>query len=157
VIGATLPSLRTPAELAALEATPYAERIKAHSTYEALKLGAALNPEAAAIRFLKHADPDETPLTISHAAFIARVTQAANAFHALGVGADVVSVLLPLLPRPSPCSARTRASPTRSTRRSRQRDRRILRAAGTKVLVTPAGARLRHPRQGAADPRPCPR
>ena len=42
VIGETLPSLRTPAELAAFEATPYAERIKARSTYEALKIGAAL-------------------------------------------------------------------------------------------------------------------
>ncbi len=34
-----------------------------------------------------------------HAQFFARVTQAANAFHALGVGKDdVVSFLLPLLP-----------------------------------------------------------
>ena len=40
-----------------------------------------------------------TPIVISHRDFFARVTQAANMFHALGVGNDdVVSFLLPLLP-----------------------------------------------------------
>ena len=99
-IGAELPRLGTAAQRAAFEATPYAERIAAHSTYEALQLGAAIDPQAPAIQFLPHADPDRPPQTVSHGAFTARVTQAANLFADLGVGpGDVVSLLLPLLPQ----------------------------------------------------------
>ena len=139
-IGETLPTLRTPAELAAFEATPYAERIKAASTYEALTIGAALNPEAPALRFLKSADPDETPLTIPHAACIARITQAANFFHSLGVGPDdVVSVLMPLLPQTFfalfGAQAAGIANPVNPLLSAAQIGE-ILRAAGTKVLVT---------------------
>ena len=60
LIGAELPALRTAAELAAFEATPYAERIAAVSTYEALQLGAAHDPGAAAIQFLRAADRSES-------------------------------------------------------------------------------------------------
>jgi len=99
-IGTEVPPLRTAAEVAAFEATPYVDRIKAQSTYDALQLGAARDPQAAAMHFLSKADPEETPLTVSHAQFIARVTQAANLFHELGVGPnDVVSLLMPLLPQ----------------------------------------------------------
>jgi fatty-acyl-CoA synthase len=92
--------LRNAADVAALESLPYAERIGAQSTYEALQIGAAVAPKSAAIEFLPHADPDEAPLTITHAEFIGRVTQAANLFHDLGVGpGDVVSLLLPLVPQ----------------------------------------------------------
>jgi fatty-acyl-CoA synthase len=78
---------------------PYAERIAAESTYDAIRLGAARNLDAPAIQFLPNADPADTPLVISHRDFIARVTQAANMFHALGAGPDdVISFMLPLLP-----------------------------------------------------------
>lgn len=99
VIGSNYPSLATDAEVRAFEQVPYADRIAAESTYEAIKLGAAHNPDAPAIRFLPNADPADTPIVITHRDFLARVTQAANMFHALGVGSDdVVSFLLPLLP-----------------------------------------------------------
>jgi fatty-acyl-CoA synthase len=138
-IGAQRPSLRSAAELAAFEATPYSQRIKAQSTYEALQLGAALDPAAAAIHFLSKADPDETPLTISHAQFIARVTQAANLFHHLGVGPnDVVSLLLPLVPQAFfalfGAQAAGIANPVNPLLSAAQIAE-ILRAAGTKVLV----------------------
>ena len=138
-IGAMRPTLRTAADLAAFEATPYAERIKAQSTYEALQLGAALDPDAAAIHFLTKADPDETPLTVSHAQFIARVTQAANLFHHLGVGTnDVVSLLLPLVPQAFfalfGAQAAGIANPVNPLLSATQIAE-ILRAAGTKVLV----------------------
>ena len=42
VIGADWPDLSTPAKLAAFEATPFAERIAARSTYEAIRIGASL-------------------------------------------------------------------------------------------------------------------
>jgi fatty-acyl-CoA synthase len=78
---------------------PYADRIAAQSTYDAIKLGAARNPDAPAIQFLANADPADTAVVISYRDFLAGVTQTANMFHALGVGPnDVVSFLLPLLP-----------------------------------------------------------
>jgi len=140
VIGSELPTLRSGAELAAFEATPYAQRIRAQSTYEALRLGAMANPDGAAIHFLSKADPEETPLTISHSQFFARVTQAANLFHQLGVGPeDVVSVLMPLLPQAF-CAlfgaqAAGIANPVNPMLSADQLAE-ILRAARTRVLVT---------------------
>ena len=99
LIGEEYPSFASAADVRAFEASPYADRIAAESTYEALRLGAAHNPDAPAIKFLPNADPADAPVVISHRDFIARVTQAANMFHALGVRTnDVVSFMLPLLP-----------------------------------------------------------
>ncbi|HLX14655.1 MAG TPA: acyl-CoA synthetase [Bradyrhizobium sp.] len=99
LIGDEYPTFATEADVRAFERVPYADRIIAQSTYDALKLGAAKNPDAPAIQFLANADPADTPIVISHRDFVARVTQAANMFHALGVGDnDVVSFMLPLLP-----------------------------------------------------------
>ncbi len=99
VIGDAYPTFTTNDDVKAFERTPYGDRIAAASTYEALKLGAAHNPDAPAIRLLPNAEPTDTPVTISYRDLIAQVTQAANMFQALGVGPnDVVSFLLPLLP-----------------------------------------------------------
>ena len=139
LIGAQRPPLRTGAELAAFEATPYTERIKAQSTYEALQIGAALDPGAAAIHFLTKADPEEAPVTISCAQFMRRVTQSANFFHQLGVGPnDVVSFLMPLLPQTFfalfGAQAAGIANPVNPLLSAAQIAE-ILRAANTKVLV----------------------
>jgi fatty-acyl-CoA synthase len=99
LIGNEFPVFATEADVRAFEQVPYADRIAAQSTYDAIKLGAAKNPDAPAIQFLPNADPADTPLVISYRDFVARVTQAANMFHALGAGgSDVVSFMLPLLP-----------------------------------------------------------
>jgi fatty-acyl-CoA synthase len=99
VIGDAYPSFATVADQTAFEAVPYEQRVAAESTYEALKLGAAIDPSRPAIQFLPTASAADTPVTVTHGQFIARVTQAANMFHALGVaGGDVVSLLLPLVP-----------------------------------------------------------
>ena len=99
LVGDENPTFATEADVRTFEQTPYAERIAAESTYDAIRLGAAKNPDAPAIQFLANADPADTPLVISHRDFVSRVTQAANMFHALGVGdKDVVSFMLPLLP-----------------------------------------------------------
>lgn len=99
LIGGDYPRLATDADIRALEQTPYRDRIAAQSTYDAIRLGAASNPDGPAIQFLANADPDEAPVVVSHRDFVARVTQAANMFTALGAGsADVISFLLPLLP-----------------------------------------------------------
>ncbi|MGO4392681.1 acyl-CoA synthetase [Variovorax sp. M-6] len=139
-IGAEVPPLRTAEEAAAFEATPYAERIAAQSTYEALQLGAAHAPDEPAFHFLTKGDPDETPFTVTHRQFIARVTQAANLFSDLGVGPkDVVSLLLPLVPESFyalfGAQAAGIANPVNAWLSSAQIAE-ILRAAKTKVLVT---------------------
>jgi fatty-acyl-CoA synthase len=98
-IGDEYPTFATEADLRAFEQVPYADRIVAQSTYDAIKLGAAKDPGAPALQFLANADPADTPIVISHRDFLARVTQAANMFHALGAGGgDVISFMLPLLP-----------------------------------------------------------
>ena len=141
LIGETLPALDSPHAVAAFEAQlPWAERVAAQSTFEALQLGAAVNPDAPALVFLPHADPDETPVTLSHRQFQARLTQAANLYHQLGVGAgDVVSLLLPLLPQAFVAlygaQAVGVANPVNPLLSAAQLAE-ILLAAGSKVLVT---------------------
>ena len=139
-MGAQRPDLSTDALLRAFEATPYDERVEAQSTYEALQLGAARNPDAPALQFLPNADPDEPPLTLSYRHFMAGVTQAANLFGHLGVGPDdVVSFLLPLLPESFMslfgAQAAGIANPVNPLLEPAQIAE-ILRAANTKVLVT---------------------
>ena len=139
-IGEQYPTFAGTADIDAFEAVPYAERIAAASTFEAIRLGAANNPDAPAIRFLPNADPADTPVEISHGQFIARVTQTANLFHSLGVGpGDVVSFLLPLLPQSFfvlfGAEAAGIANPVNPLLEPHQIAE-ILEAAGTRVLVT---------------------
>jgi fatty-acyl-CoA synthase len=138
-IGTAWPSLATDADVRAFEAVPYGERVAAESTYEALRIAAANSADVPAIVFLANAEPDETPLRLSHREFFGRVTQAANAFHALGVGpGDVVSLLLPLLPQAFSAlfgaEAAGIANPVNPLLAASQIAD-ILRAARTKVLV----------------------
>jgi fatty-acyl-CoA synthase len=139
VIGDSFPSLASAADIRAFERVPYVERIAAASTFDAIKLGAAHNADAAAIQFLPNASPEDTPIVITHGQFVARVTQAANMFHVLGVGpSDVVSFLLPLLPQSFltlfGAEAAGIANPVNPLLEAHQIAE-ILEAAGTKVLV----------------------
>src|SRR6201986_3714719 len=140
VIGNDYPTFATDADVRAFEQTPYSDRIAAQSTYDALKLGAAHDPDAPAIQFLANAEPTDQPLVISYRDFVGRVTQAANMFHALGVGpTDVVSFLLPLLPDAFVtlfgAEAAGIANPVNPLLEPHQIAE-ILEAAHTKVLVT---------------------
>jgi fatty-acyl-CoA synthase len=140
VIGAQLPVFAGAADVAAFESTPYERRIRAQSTFDALCLGAAAEPDAPALQVLAKADPQEPAITISHAQLRARITQAANLFHQLGVGPqDTVSVLLPLLPQAfyalfgaQVAGIANPVNPMLSAAQIAE----ILRAAGTRVIVT---------------------
>jgi fatty-acyl-CoA synthase len=139
VVGKAFPVLASDDDVRAFEAVPYVERIAAASTYDAIKLGAAHNKDAPAIQFLLNASPDDTPIVITHGQFVERVTQAANMFHALGVGpGDVVSFMLPLLPQSFftlfGAEAAGIANPVNPLLEPHQIAE-ILEAAGTKVLV----------------------
>src|SRR6202030_3783827 len=139
VIGSEYPKLATDADVRAFEQIPYLDRIAAASTYDAIRLGASHHPDAPAIQFLPNADPADTPLVITHRDLFARVTQAANMFHALGVGKDdVVSFMLPLLPEAFitlfGAEAAGIANPVNPLLEPHQIAE-ILEAAGTTVLV----------------------
>jgi len=139
LIGDEWPTFATEDDVRAFESVPYAERIKASSTYEALKLGAACNPQAPAILFLPNASASDEPVRYTHEQFIGRVTQVANALHSLGVGPrDVVSMLLPLVPQAFyglfGAQAAGIVNPVNSFLESSHISH-ILRAAKTKVLI----------------------
>jgi len=137
--GEAMPPLRSAADIAAFEAIPFAERLAVENIHEALQRAAARDPGHPAIQFLPRADPDEAPLSLSYGDFMHRVTQAANLFDELGVGAgDVVSFLLPLLPESfyalygaQSVGIANPVNPLLSAGQIAE----ILRAAGTKVLV----------------------
>ena len=141
LIGDVLPSFRSAADVQAFEATArYEDRIAAQSTYEAVQRGAAIAPQAPALQFIASAESLEPAVTLSHAQFLARVTQSGNLFHAHGVGPqDVVSFLLPLLPQyyfgllgAQVAGIANPVNPLLSPHQLAE----ILRAARTKVLVT---------------------
>ena len=70
-----------------------------HSTYGMIARAAALHPQAPALTYFPQARTYQSARTWDYRAFMARVTQAANAFFALGVRAtDVIAVILPNLP-----------------------------------------------------------
>jgi fatty-acyl-CoA synthase len=134
------PDLGTAEAVAAFERAPFATRVAARSTWEALRLGAADDPSRPALRLLANADPDETPVDISHGEFIASVTRTANALHALGVRpTDAVSFLLPLVPQAFytlfGAEAAGISNPVNPLLEPHQLVE-ILRAARTRVLVT---------------------
>jgi fatty-acyl-CoA synthase len=139
IIGGEYPSFATEADVRAFEEVPYTNRIGAESTYDAIRLGAAYNPDALAIQYLPNADPADKPIVISYRDFVAGVTQAANMFHAFGVNSDdVVSFLLPLIPEALitlfGAEAAGIANPVNPLLEPYQ-IREILEAAHTKVLV----------------------
>ncbi len=139
-IGATLPKFTSAADVARFEESPFEERINALSTLDAIRLGASHDPDAPAIQFLSNASPDDTPLVTTHRQFLARVIQTANALHELGMGSgDVVSFMLPLMPQSFFTlfggEAAGICNPVNPLLEPYQIAE-ILRAAGTKVLVT---------------------
>ncbi|HUR88709.1 MAG TPA: acyl-CoA synthetase [Ramlibacter sp.] len=139
-IGGSRPDLGTSAALHAFESVPFEERIAARSTYDVIRLGAAANPDRPALIFLPNSDAQEPGVTITYREFMGGVTQAANMFHALGVQeTDVVTLLLPLLPQSFFTlfggEAAGIANPVNPLLEAAQIAE-ILRAAGTKVLVT---------------------
>jgi len=140
IIGSEYPTFATGDDVRAFEQVPYSDRIAAQSTYDAIRLAATRYPDAPALQFLANADPADQPAVITYRDFVARVTQAANMFHALGVGpGDVVSFLLPLSPEAFitlfGAEAAGIANPVNPLLEPHQIAE-ILEAASTSVLVT---------------------
>ena len=79
-----------------IEKVPLEERMPFFNTYDMLKHGAAIDPEAKAISFIRSGEEYADPVEITYREFLRKVTQSANLFHSLGVERDdVVSMVLP--------------------------------------------------------------
>lgn len=90
---------KTLADIEAYEKTPLKERLPFLNTYDLIKQGAAIDPEAPAISFFLSGADYADPTRIAYRELLDRITRTANLFHDLGVGPkDVVSYLLPNFP-----------------------------------------------------------
>jgi fatty-acyl-CoA synthase len=82
-----------------IERIPIAERLTAFNTYDLLKKGASINPDALAVSFMLSGDLYAKPMQVTYRDFWAQINRAANLFHDMGIGPrNVVSYLLPNLP-----------------------------------------------------------
>lgn len=89
-------TIRDRADIAAIERVPLEQRLAATNTYALIQHGAAIEPDAPALIVLEDADPQRPAQVVTHREFARRVTQAANLFASLGMGAgEVVASLLP--------------------------------------------------------------
>ncbi|WP_296272449.1 acyl-CoA synthetase [Pseudomonas sp. UBA6323] len=96
----TAPLIRTLQDIEQIESTPLSERDLPGSTFELIRRTAQASPDAPALSFILQGTGDETPLRLSYAELLARITQTANAFHRLGLRpGKAVSFLLPNLPQ----------------------------------------------------------
>lgn len=83
-----------------LEKIPHSELGLPQSSYALLQNSAEKFEDKTALRFLMHGVPEEPGTVFSYRELFAKITQTANAFCKLGVGAgDTVSMLLPNLPQ----------------------------------------------------------
>ncbi len=127
------------ADIEKFEKIPFEDRLDFFNTYDILKHGASINPEAIALSFFLSGESYANPSQVTYRDLLAQITRTANLFHDLGVGPrDVITYLLPNLPQThyvlwggeaagivNPINPMLEASTIRE----------ICQAAGTKVLV----------------------
>ena len=91
---------RNVGDIEAFENIPIDKRMGVFNTYDLIKKGAAINPDATAISFFLGGDSYDQPMQVTYRDLMANITRTANLFHDLGVGPhDVISYLLPNLPQ----------------------------------------------------------
>ncbi|MBW1688192.1 MAG: AMP-binding protein, partial [Deltaproteobacteria bacterium] len=90
--------IATVADIEAIERTPLEERLEVFNTYDMIRQGASVDPDAPAMSLILSGDQLDQPMRVTYAEFLAKVTQTANLLHDLGIGpGDVVTYLLPNL------------------------------------------------------------
>lgn len=88
--------IRTLADIVALEQLPVTERIQARNVFDLLSRAAVQNAGRTAIRCLSGTGPDDPVREVTFDALLGHTIQAANLFHANGVGPDdTVTLLMP--------------------------------------------------------------
>jgi len=94
-----MPVYQTLADIAQIEQTPLSARPIAPDTFTMVQRGAAVNPQALALRFVFSGEKPTESTDFTYAQVLGQLHQTANLLHSLGLGpTDVVSYLLPNLP-----------------------------------------------------------
>ncbi len=90
----------TMADIEAIEQIPLAEQDLPASTYEAIRRGAAINPDGVALHFFLQGDMYDKGVSFTYREWVGALHQTANMFHALGLRpGEVVTMILPNLPQ----------------------------------------------------------
>jgi fatty-acyl-CoA synthase len=93
-------AIRTAADLDAIETRGLDEFLPHPTPYRIIAASAAAGPHRIAIRYLRKIGDRSQDVTLTYAALLAKVRQAANAFHRLGVTkTDAVAILCPHIPQ----------------------------------------------------------
>jgi acyl-CoA synthetase (AMP-forming)/AMP-acid ligase II len=93
------PPARSLHDIEAVEASSHWLPEGVHCTYDLLRAGAELNPDAPALSFFMRAQDHTRPVRWTHRQWLARITQTANLLRRLGIErGDVVAYVLPNLP-----------------------------------------------------------
>ncbi|MFP3888674.1 acyl-CoA synthetase [uncultured Ralstonia sp.] len=93
-----MPGIATLLDVEAVEAQGLPADLP-ESTYEMIRRGASLNPQAPALSFFLTVDEHRTPQTWTYQELLACITQTANFFDSIGVKKDsVIAFVLPNLP-----------------------------------------------------------
>ncbi|HEY8048360.1 MAG TPA: AMP-binding protein, partial [Ramlibacter sp.] len=94
-------TVRTIADIHAIEAHPYDEQVTARNLYDLFRATSQLVPHGPALTVLRSGDPDDAGLALTHSALLAEITRSANLFRSLGIapGSGVVAFLAPTLPQ----------------------------------------------------------
>lgn len=92
--------IETLADIEEFEKVPLDQRLSFFNTYDMLKNGASIDPEALAISFISSGEDYTSPLQLTYRQFMAQINKTANLLHDMNLGPqDVVSYLLPNLPQ----------------------------------------------------------
>ncbi len=91
--------IATLADVEEIEKVPFEDRLAASNTYDMIKQGAAINPDALALSFMMSGALYESPMQVTYREFMQQINRTANLFYDLGIGPkDVVSYILPNAP-----------------------------------------------------------
>ncbi|MEQ9586761.1 MAG: acyl-CoA synthetase [Parvibaculaceae bacterium] len=136
-------NVRTLDDVERIEATPLEERVKHHTTYEAIAAVADSQPDHPAIFWLPTGAPSPTDRIITYGELIGGIRQMANLLRAHGIGrSDVVAYLLPSLPETHIVLAGTQAAAIvlpLNPLLDREHLAGMLKLAGAKLLVAARG------------------
>jgi len=80
------------ADVEEFEKIPIEDRLDFFNTYDMIKHGAAIDPEATALSFFLSGENYANPSQVTYRDLLAQITRTANLFHDLGVGPrDVIT------------------------------------------------------------------
>jgi fatty-acyl-CoA synthase len=91
--------IRAIKDIEKIEEVPWQERLTVRATYDLICQGAAVNPDATAISYVRSGATYREPQIITYRELLWKIHQFANLLHDLGVrSTDVIAFLLPNLP-----------------------------------------------------------